>query len=53
MKAIFQKDIEIVLSDLANYSRSEYFGLDTRKTTVRFFGMPIYVKMEKFTRPKA
>lgn len=51
MKAIFSKDVEIVLSKLANYSSSEYFGLDTRKTTVRFFGLPIYVKTEVFTRP--
>jgi len=51
MKAIFSKDIEIVLSDLATYSSSDYFGLDTRKTTVRFFGFPVYVKTEVFTRP--
>lgn len=51
MKAIFSKDVEVVLSDLARYSSSEYFGLDTRKTTVRFFGFPIYVKTEVFTRP--
>lgn len=51
MKAIFSKDIEVVLSSLSGYSHSEYFGLDSRKTTVRFFGLPIYVKNETFTRP--
>lgn len=51
MKAIFSKDIEVALSNLASCCRSEYFGLDTRKTTVRFFGLPIYVKTEVFTRP--
>lgn len=51
MKAIFSKDVEVVLSSLSGYSHSEYFGLDTRKTTVRFFGLPIYVKTEVFTRP--
>lgn len=50
MKAIFSKDIETVINDLAIVAAPIHLSMDSRKTTVRFFGLPIYVKNELFTR---
>ena len=54
MKAIFSKDIEVVVNDLRSYEwvNIDYFAIKRRVTTYRVFGLPVYVRTELFTTNK-
>lgn len=52
MKAIFSKDIEVVVKEMNRYGyTSDEYILDSRTTTIRLFGIKISEKKELFLHP--
>lgn len=54
MKAIFSKDVEVVVNDLRSHDwvDIDYFAIKRRVTTYKVLGLPIYVRTELFVPDK-